>query len=484
MKRTSPTAALAVALLFASLSVAAAADDMPCHDAPLEAAHAAEERMPGGHDDASLLASFQPLAAEIASISAAEGERRSDFPFDGIRAAEDVVLGADDEEARFAALQPFTRDSAATGVVVETLAGSLAEAGLPQTVALELRQALAGAIDVEREIGAGDRFYVRYRQPFTAEGVRIGTPQLLWAELRTTVRGTLALHRFRPQGGTERLWSTNGEALGGLPMRLPLDIINVSSGFGMRPDPLDKPGPAMGPLAEPAPVVATPAPEPPPPAPKTRQPPLPPPSSWLMMGNGSAFGTGPGLGGLRDPFEGRPHVRRRAEPTPPPEAAPPPEPLAVAPPPPPPATPRLFMHDGLDLVAVTGTSIYAAADGIVTGAGPNGGYGNWMQIDHAGKVTTVYGHLSAFAPGIEAGTRVSQGEFIGFVGNTGRSTGAHLHFEIVANGRTVNPLAFPAIKRAQLAGADLERFKKQVKRSLEERDREVKVNAEIAGMPN
>ena len=142
------------------------------------------------------------------------------------------------------------------------------------------------------------------------------------------------------------------------------------------------------------------------------------------------------------------------------------------------------MHDGLDLVAMTGTEIYAAADGVVTGAGPNGRYGNWMQIDHAGKVTTVYGHLSAFAPGIEAGTRVSQGELVGFVGNTGRSTGAHLHFEIVANGRTVNPLTFPGIKRAQLTGADLDRFKKQVKRSLDERDREARVDAAILGMLN
>ena len=142
------------------------------------------------------------------------------------------------------------------------------------------------------------------------------------------------------------------------------------------------------------------------------------------------------------------------------------------------------MHDGLDLVAVSGAQIYAAANGVVTDAGPNGRYGNWMQIDHAGKATTVYGHLSAFAPGIEAGTRVSQGEFIGFVGNTGRSTGAHLHFEVVATGRTVNPLTVPAIKRTQLAGADLDRFKKQVKRSLEERDPEARVDAAILGMLN
>jgi murein DD-endopeptidase MepM/ murein hydrolase activator NlpD len=234
----------------------------------------------------------------------------------------------------------------------------------------------------------------------------------------------------------------------------------------------------MGPLADPAPVAAAPPPEPPPPA---KEEPLPPPRR-PTLGGLSAFG------GARDVFDsGRPDFhRRRPDPEPVAEVAKAPEPPKVeAPPPPPPPKPRpLFMHDGLDLVAVTGTEIYAAADGVVTGAGPNGRYGNWMQIDHADKLTTVYGHLSAFAPGIEAGTRVSQGELVGFVGNTGRSTGAHLHFEIVANGRTVNPLTFPGIKRAQLAGADLDRFKKQVKRSLDERDCEARVEAVILGMLN
>ena len=99
-------------------------------------------------------------------------------------------------------------------------------------------------------------------------------------------------------------------------------------------------------------------------------------------------------------------------------------------------------------------------------------YGNWMQIDHPGKLTTVYGHLSAFAPGIEAGTRVSQGELVGFVGNTGRSTGAHLHFEIQNNGRPIDPVAAPSMRCPQLAGADLASFKKQVAASLAERERE------------
>ena len=106
------------------------------------------------------------------------------------------------------------------------------------------------------------------------------------------------------------------------------------------------------------------------------------------------------------------------------------------------------------------------------GAAPNGGYGNWIRLEHQGKLSTVYGHLSAFAPGIEEGARVSQGELIGFVGNTGRSTGAHLHFEILSNGKAVDPLVYPELKRAQLRGADLERFRKQVKNALAERERE------------
>jgi hypothetical protein len=106
----------------------------------------------------------------------------------------------------------------------------------------------------------------------------------------------------------------------------------------------------------------------------------------------------------------------------------------------------------------------------VVGAMPNGEYGNWVRIDHPGKLSTVYGHLSEFAPGIRAGVQVRQGELIGFVGNTGRSLGAHLHFEILNTGVAVDPLSFPETKRAQLRGADLERFRKQVKQTLAERE--------------
>jgi murein DD-endopeptidase MepM/ murein hydrolase activator NlpD len=134
----------------------------------------------------------------------------------------------------------------------------------------------------------------------------------------------------------------------------------------------------------------------------------------------------------------------------------------------------MVMHEGVDLVAAPGTPILAAADGIVVGAEPKGRYGNWLEIVHDGKLATVYGHLSAFAPGIEPGVRVEQGEVVGFTGMTGRTTGPHLHFELLSNGRPTNPIGNPATKRGQLRGPDLERLRKVVATNLAEREREAK----------
>jgi murein DD-endopeptidase MepM/ murein hydrolase activator NlpD len=114
-----------------------------------------------------------------------------------------------------------------------------------------------------------------------------------------------------------------------------------------------------------------------------------------------------------------------------------------------------------------GTPIYAAADGVVTGAKPNGGYGNWIRIDHADGIATVYGHLSRFAPRIKPGVRVSRGELVALSGNTGRSTGPHLHFEVRTDDKPVDPLTHAAI--AQLGGTDLERFARQVAAAERER---------------
>lgn len=98
-------------------------------------------------------------------------------------------------------------------------------------------------------------------------------------------------------------------------------------------------------------------------------------------------------------------------------------------------------HRGIDWAAPHGTPVRAAAHGTVVAVKHWGGYGNYVRIDHVGPVQTVYAHLADFAPGLEEGFRISQGEVIGLVGRTGRATGPHLHFEVHVAGQAVDPLA-------------------------------------------
>ena len=211
--------------------------------------------------------------------------------------------------------------------------------------------------------------------------------------MRTAAKDTIAVHRFRARDGIEQFWLPGGQAASAPAIRLPLDVVSVASGFGMRSDPLGYGGPPAG------------------------------------------------LGGQWN------------------------------------GTGRFYMHDGVDFVALSGTRVYAAADGVIMLAGRDQGYGNAVRIDHGcgertRKLSTVYGHLSRFAPGIVAGAMVMQGDLIGFSGNTGRSTGPHLHFEVQSNGKPVNPLKIPATLRGQLAGADLARFRRQMAAALDEREHE------------
>lgn len=94
-------------------------------------------------------------------------------------------------------------------------------------------------------------------------------------------------------------------------------------------------------------------------------------------------------------------------------------------------------HAGLDIAAAYGTPVHAPADGVVAKAGPASGYGREVILDHGAGVSTIYGHLSAFA--IVAGQIVKQGQVIGYIGSAGRSTGPHLHYEVRVNNIPVNP---------------------------------------------
>ena len=105
-----------------------------------------------------------------------------------------------------------------------------------------------------------------------------------------------------------------------------------------------------------------------------------------------------------------------------------------------PITGQQALHAGIDFGASCGTPIRAAGSGVVLSAAPNDGYGNATVINHGGGLATLYGHQSAFA--VSAGQVVAQGQVIGYVGSTGKSTGCHLHFEVRVNGTPVNPLGY------------------------------------------
>jgi murein DD-endopeptidase MepM/ murein hydrolase activator NlpD len=118
------------------------------------------------------------------------------------------------------------------------------------------------------------------------------------------------------------------------------------------------------------------------------------------------------------------------------------------------------MHTGVDWATSFGTPIFAAGNGTIEEIGPRGGYGKYVRIRHADGYETAYGHMSAFARGLEIGSRVRQGQVIGFVGSTGVSTGSHVHFEILVNGRFVDPIRVKLPRGRVLDGGTLAQFEK------------------------
>ena len=122
------------------------------------------------------------------------------------------------------------------------------------------------------------------------------------------------------------------------------------------------------------------------------------------------------------------------------------------------------MHTGVDWAAPTGTPIYASGNGTVEKAGWESGYGKYIRLRHTNGYETAYGHMSAFARGIDEGARVRQGQVIGFVGSTGLSTGSHLHYEILVNGRFVDPMRIKLPRGRVLEGPLLASFEQERER--------------------
>jgi murein DD-endopeptidase MepM/ murein hydrolase activator NlpD len=119
------------------------------------------------------------------------------------------------------------------------------------------------------------------------------------------------------------------------------------------------------------------------------------------------------------------------------------------------------MHTGVDWATPYGTPIFASGNGVVEKVGWEGGYGKYVRLKHNNGYETAYGHMSAFAKGMEVGKRVRQGQVIGFVGSTGMSTGAHVHYEVLVNGRFVDPMRIKLPRGRSLEGPLMAGFEKE-----------------------
>lgn len=119
------------------------------------------------------------------------------------------------------------------------------------------------------------------------------------------------------------------------------------------------------------------------------------------------------------------------------------------------------MHTGVDWATAYGTPIFASGNGVLEKVGYEGGYGKYIRMKHSNGYETAYGHMSAFAKGMEIGKKVRQGQVIGFVGSTGQSTGPHVHYEILVNGRFVDPMRVKLPRGRSLEGPMLANFEKE-----------------------
>lgn len=120
------------------------------------------------------------------------------------------------------------------------------------------------------------------------------------------------------------------------------------------------------------------------------------------------------------------------------------------------------MHKGVDFAAPIGTPVFAGGDGVIERIGRYGAYGNYIRIRHNNRLKTAYAHLKGYKKGLNKGDYVKQGDVIGYLGNTGRSTGPHLHYEVLVNDRQVKPGSLDLPTGVTLAGEDLKHFNEKI----------------------
>ena len=149
-----------------------------------------------------------------------------------------------------------------------------------------------------------------------------------------------------------------------------------------------------------------------------------------------------------------------------------------------PVTRKVRPHHGVDYAAPTGTPVYSVADGVIVSKGYNGAAGHMIKVKHPGNLMSGYLHLSRYAKGISVGTRVSQGQVIGYVGSTGRSTGPHLDFRLWKNGTAIDPLKVPQKPAEPISKANREKFDKVRFRVVAELNGDVVDSLKITSLDN
>ncbi len=293
-----------------------------------------------------------------------------------------MVERRDDGEFQAKAVErPLTTEMAlASARIDSSLYQAGQDAAVPLSVLSEVIKAFAYDVDFEREIHPGDSFEIVYERVEDDQGRLASTGNIRYAAL-TQGGQTLEIYWFEPKDGSGEFYNAKGESVRKDLLRTPLDVVRVTSGYGMRKHPI--------------------------------------------------------LGYSK-------------------------------------------MHKGVDFAAATGTPILASGSGVVEFAGKKGGYGNFIKIRHNGQYQTAYAHLSRFAKGISTGDKVKQGQVIGFVGSTGRATGPHLHYEVLVEGKNMNPmkLKFAGRKLDKKELRQFEAVKAEIK-ALREKLREEQLVARI-----
>jgi len=128
----------------------------------------------------------------------------------------------------------------------------------------------------------------------------------------------------------------------------------------------------------------------------------------------------------------------------------------------------LRFHEGVDFGAPKGTPVVATADGTIEDIGWRGNYGEYIRVRHDGHLATAYAHLAGFARGMHRGTEVKRGEVIGYVGRTGVATGPHLYYEVMIDGKRIDPMKTPPVMQVSLTGTQLAEFEKFVETTPQE----------------